>query len=79
MSNALVYLGLYGCDDGHSLKSCQMVVVYGVSDECPTKLHQDYSWKYVNLVCPHCQFQHQFKRICWLENYELPWPSEYYK
>lgn len=25
------------------------------------------NWKYVRLFCPHCQFEHSFKRQCWWE------------
>lgn len=29
------------------------------------------NWKYVTLHCPHCEFEHQFKRDCWWEQKDI--------
>jgi hypothetical protein len=33
----------------------------------PLSVFVSMNWKYVTLHCPHCDFSHSFKRICWWE------------
>lgn len=69
------YIGVYESDDGKSRKSCQMVLLFGHENDTrckATKPSREFDWKYVSLMCPHCEFTHVFKRSGWVESVKLP-------
>lgn len=64
------YIGFYGSDDGKSCKTCNTKLIFGEPMENSTENPSFPGWKHVDLMCPHCNFVHTFKREFWLEDFK---------
>lgn len=69
--NKTYYIGIYVSDDPRSIKICEHRAVFGEEINSEEEKDSRFSWKYVNLECPVCNFIHQFKREIWFEEMKL--------
>ena len=74
------YLGVYESNDSRSVKSCNTILLFGAPNTKGRHNNHDhikFGWKHVALDCPHCNYVHDFKRMEWNEEQDLPNFCEY--